>query len=129
MYHECVPIVQYRVEIVKVWLSQRSISALAYWKLIAMEIIAKNSTWIVYTVWEGESEKDQVRIGSVRVRVCLSPDQRLYKGHAPLKSEDGSLSEVNRLEVTLSRSYKFIRQQSEICAWLSHIMLAWVAGF
>ena len=101
MYHECVPIAQYlqsRAEIVEVRLSQRFIFALAYWKLIAMEIIAKNSTW-VYNFWEGEREKVQARMASVwlraraRVFVCLSQDQRLYKGHVPPKSEDGSSSD------------------------------------
>ena len=43
---------------------------------------------------------------------------------APLKSEDGPSREVKRPEFTPSRSYKFIRQQSEICAGLSRIMLA-----
>ena len=36
---------------------------------------------------------------------------------------------VNQPKFTLSRSYKYIRQQSEICAGWSRIMLDWVAGF
>ena len=95
MYHECVPIAQYpqfHAEIVEVRLSQRSIFALAYWKL--MEIIAKNSTWVVYSFWEGESEKEQASVkgflvpARTRVCVCLSPDQRLYRTDSPPKSED-----------------------------------------
>ena len=132
MYHECVPIAQYlqsRTEIVEVRLSQRSIFVLAYWKLIVMEIIAKNSTWVMYNFWEAGSENEQAWRGSACVHACLSPDQRLQRTDAPPKSEDGSSSEVNRPEFTLSHSYKFIRQQSEICAELSHIMPAWVAGF
>ena len=107
-----------RAEIVEVRLSQRPIFALAYWKLIALEIIVKNSTWVVYNFWEWESEKEQGQMGSVWLRVCgfLSPDQRLYKGYAPQKSEDGSSSEIiTRSKITPSRCYKFIKQQIEIC--------------
>ena len=76
MYHECVPIAQYpqsRAEIVEVCLSQWSFFALAYWKLIAIEITVKNSTWFVYNFWEGASEKEQVRNGFVqlRARACV----------------------------------------------------------
>ena len=62
---------QSRAEIVEVRLSQRSIFALAYWKPIAMEIIAKNSTWVVYNFREGESETERARMGSVCLRMCL----------------------------------------------------------
>ena len=108
MYHECVP--QYPqtcAEIVEVRLSQWSIFALAYWKLIVMDIIAKTSTWVLYNFWEGESEKEQARMGSVGLCVCvfLLPDQRLYKGNAPSKSADGLSSEVTGPEFTPSRSY------------------------
>ena len=74
MYHECVLIAQYpqsHAEIVEVRLSQRSIFALAYWKLIAMEIIAKNSKWVVYNFWEGESEKESANEFCVRARSCV----------------------------------------------------------
>ena len=40
----------------------------------------------------------------VRVNGFCAPDQRLYKGHAPPKSEDGWSSEGNRPEFTTSRS-------------------------
>ena len=60
-----VPIAQYHAEIVEVCLSQRPIFALAYWKLIAMQIIAKNGIWIVYNFWEVESWKEKAWMGSV----------------------------------------------------------------
>ena len=100
----------------------------------AMEIIANSSTWVMYNSWEEESGTERAWRGSVCpcvcvcacACVCLSPDQRWYKGHAPPKSEDGSSSEVSRPKFTKSRSYKFIGQQSEMCAGLSGIMLAYI---
>ena len=76
-----------------------------------MKIIAKNSTWVVYL------ERERARRSKCKGVLCAgarSPDQRLYKGHVPPKSEDDSSSEVNRPEFTPSQSYTFIRQKSEI---------------
>ena len=54
--HDCVPT---RTEIVEVRLSQRSVFALTYWKLIVMELIAKNSPWVVHNFWESDKEQAQ----------------------------------------------------------------------
>ena len=49
--------------------------------------------------------------------VCLLPDQRWYKGHAPPKSEDGWSSEVNRLE--------FKRQDNKVKCVRVYPALCW----
>ena len=96
------PIAQYpqsRTEIVVVRLSQWSVFALTYWKLIVMELIAKNSPSVVHNFWE--SDKEQARMGVVCLRtepintqMCLFVARsKMYQGHAPLKSEV-TLSEI-----------------------------------